>query len=743
MKIPPLALLGLVASCATGVLHAQTQLAFDNFEAYAPGNLGSQGGWTSLNLNGTSQIVVTMADANLGAKSVRLYDGDTTNVPRIRKDYGVNTSYGRFDFALKEDAATAGRDAWRVEFLETGSSGVRFALLGSSTSLALVGGSTGSTTLTSIAPTSAGYQATGWNSFSIVFNNITHTAAVYLNGASSPILTQGADTATIWNAGRVQIAAGYGSAVDHGIYLDQGLPDWETGSALYYAPPTLVAPTVYPVPASFFGPTLATDEDAIFNLPTGTMRSSAMNISGGRSIRIIGGDMGKNSLGLYGQTRSAYLEGLKFNMAAGLPQVNGLPVDVPGTNAHDAIGMTGVAPNSTERPDVYVQNCHVAGVFGMNRAVNPGVALTSIVCTSSSNFTITTAATLNLAVDDQVVVGPTTYGGFNDSYKVTSVTSGTVIQARRWATWYPPSAPITVGQSATGGYAWKVLSGTGTHGDGYQVRDLKIQNVVHFYKVTIAGTYQWFIGGRTLADAGARGLEMIRVNFRQANVWPQDYDSRGLYIGDTGSRIAPMPVLLDRVYLTPRPNHSLLSTLSPQPGAQRVIDGVTYHVGAYSNDGGLTATWEPDLGVDGFVNYSANGFSGEPGYTGKDYADLTGPNAPGLHYVSPGYSAEAVQPLVLSSVALSGDTGGGNVNLAASSPTGTQATRLDVHFTGDGHIIDLVLTNNAGGKFSLSGRNLLTADALTAGTNYTVQVSAREQGNIGNSLIKNIMIHAN
>jgi len=52
------------------------------------------------------------------------------------------------------------------------------------------------------------------------------------------------------------------------------------------------------------------------------------------------------------------------------------------------------------------------------------------------------------------------------------------------------------------------------HADCLQCMNDGIQNVVHFYKDTLDGSYQCFIGGHAMDDTEARGLEMTRVNIR-------------------------------------------------------------------------------------------------------------------------------------------------------------------------------------------------------------------------------------
>lgn len=726
---------------------AQQAVPSEGFESYTLGALNGQGGWTALGIAGTSEVTVNNNTAREGSKSLYVLDGDTVGRPKARRDYGSNVTNGNVSFSVRESTASSARDNWRVDFYNTGSSAVNFTVYGGA-SLSV---SSSTATLASISETNSSYQAGSWNTVRIAFNNTSKSGALYLNGEATPALTF-TDSGTNWSVGRIEFSVGWGSAIGMGVYYDSfSAPEWELTNKLKYAPPTLVAPTVVALAGGgFYSGSYASDEDVIVNLSSTQTRTSGTTLTGGRNLRIIGGDFGKNGPRLNLQTVSIFLEGVKINYALGLPVINGCPVEA-NTDAtrqeNDGIQAGGVPPGTAVAPDVFIQNCHISGVHGTQSKHLPGIALQSLSYRKATNdYSIVTSVAHGLAVGQQVICGPTAQAQLNDTYKVKSIANSTTFIATRWAAWISVTPPLTVDLTAGGGYLWAIdQSQPGNHSDAFQCLNQRVLNVVRFYRVTLESNYQAFIGGHGLNDSQARGLEMTRVNIRQNNVWPQVYASMSLYLGDvgvgqpgSGSRMGPFPVQMDRVFIKPKAGRGLLDVIFPGPNDTRTLNGVIEHIGAFSTDGGLTASWEPALDVTGAVSLSTNGFSNEPGYVGKDYADLTGANAPGLNYTSPGYSSEAVQSLTLSSI-----VSPSSAAIAVGAVAGTVVARLDVSFSGAGHIIDLALSDSSGGRFALSGRNLVrsSSETLAAG-NYTVAVTAAQRGNTANIISKSITINA-
>lgn len=534
---------------------------------------------------------------------------------------------------------------------------------------------------------------------------------------------------------RAGIAVACFAACGRALPAGTAKPEWETTARLRYAPPTLVAPLVVAVPANFFRTELASDEDAILELPRNQPRTRKLMFHGGRNVRIIGGDMGIGDLQPEAMTGSLFIEGLSFDHSKGLPRVNGFPTDVDGKQEHDAIHVVGVAPGTRGAPDVYVQNCFIAGVHGTNRKHAAGVGVKSATWSRGAAHIVTLAGH-GLAVDQSFICGPTTEPILNRTYIVTTVLSPTEVTAKVRRRFGPP---LTEGLSGTGGYIWPLLPESGLHADCYQCNDSSLQNVIHFYKVTMEVGYQGFIGGHNFRDAQARGLVMTRVNTRMNDVWPHEDNSMALFIGDAdqdgtkpdsaNGRLEPFPAEFDRVFVRPRPGWTLFNTV--YPGAAPATRG-TVDVSAFSDDGGRTLGWRKALGVAGKVTLSETGF----GENGKDYADLSGPNAPGLNYRSPGYSAEALTPLVLKAITAAPE----NPSLRGAA-AGALVTRLDVEFTGDGHIIDLSLVNDAGGRFALKGRNLVSSGTGALDEkSYSITVRAGQAGNPVNAIIRKLVI---
>lgn len=161
------------------------------------------------------------------------------------------------------------------------------------------------------------------------------------------------------------------------------------------------------------------------------------------------------------------------------------------------------------------------------------------------------------------------------------------------------------------------------------------------------------------------------------------------------------------VYVQSRPNRTLGYSVWPQ-----VDDPNTTKRAVLAADGN-SVSW-PNWGV---ITGSVN--KGTP--PGGDFVTTTDA---GLSYVSPGYHSASATALTMTQITSSA------ASFPASAASGTKVTRLDVSFTGAGHIIDLALTNNSSGRFSLSGRNILRTGTGTvaAGTNYSITVTATRRG---------------
>ncbi len=745
----------------------QTIIPLPNFEAptYASGALDGQDGWTLQYLNAPSQALVSSNDSYLGSQSIFLRDDDSTRNPRAwREPTGSNYNSGSFDVALREDPSTTGRDYWSILFSDAGSTAPNFWLaLSSSTSITLYGGTTGYSALATVDTSTTSYDPDTWNTLSVQFSEDNNAVAVYLNEESFPILTS-TDTSTDWILGRYTLAAGWSTMTDIAVYYDDTdgsgiLPEWETTEKLRYAPPTLVAPTVWETPVGYAAETFPEDEDAIVQLPINTVRTHNMAIYSGRNVRVIGGDLGSYYIAADGQTESIFIEGIKSDHALMLPIVNGVPVELyetktAGSMEHDGLMVSGLS-DSEPGQDVYIQNCSIKGVHGTAYRHSAAIEALSIVCTSITGDAYTVTLTLNesitMAQNDWIIVGATDNASLSGQYKYTSSTptTGSVFTLSRADPFNPLPTGLYVGATGYGGYGWRNAVGGSLHADAFQtlannyLGEYTMLNYAYFYRVSLSSNAECFLGLNQYDTQGMRGLVMTRVNMSVNDIWPQNYDSQSLYIGTTdqssgGWGSEGMPVTLDRVYIKPRENRRLDAAVYPGAGTTRYGNNVS----PFTTDGWESLEWPSIMEASGKVTLSTSpdGYPGESGFTDRDYADLTGTYAPGLNYVSPGYSSDSIEPLVMSDI-IGSPALTSTIVIPSDAAAGTLVSRLDVEFSGRGHIINLDLTD-ASGQFEMdpdNKRNIVVASSLGLGT-YQVTSTASEDGNSSNQITRQITI---
>jgi len=776
---------------------AQVQsIPLDGFEspAYTAGPLNGQNGWAAVSVNQSSTVNVTAADAFSGGQSLYLHDGDTTNRPKARYDYGSNFTNGQFAIAVKEDPASSGRDLWRIDFFNTGAGSANFSLvLANSTTLTLSCGASVSVNLSSTT-----YDPAGWNTFNFVFDDSAKTMAVYLNGSSTPVLSS-ANTSTSWVAGRVELSVGNASGTGQGVYYDNAFAEWQVTNKMRYAPPTLVAPVTHTVTSvNYTLLTLPTDQDTIVNLATtGPIRKN-VQLKGGRNVRILGGYFGAGTLltgGSGGPSASLYVEGVKFDKTVGLPDgsslstLNGVYVDPNFAASTDAFHIGGVAPGSATAPDVYIQNCLVTGIHCTNSLHDYGILAQVLsadyngyAAWQSSSWTYQfvlvvqgTALATQLAstsanqYDGTFILGATTSPYLNHGFTryagtlsvnvagtpvtttdgLATYNGNTVIACCYSSPWYdtiPAVGALSLG-SGSAGYLWPGKSAAGAtghttnvHADAYQADESTLTGHVYLYDVTVGTANSAFIGGDLGSpDKGLRALSLTRVNVTQQNtVWPQDDNADALDLKNT-----VVPATLHDVWVQPRPAPvTLTAALLAWPGGSETHP--TF------NAGNTSASWltipqitDEPTGGPGLVYLSTDGH----GRDGADYA-LSGANAPGLNYVSPGYSSDALKPLVLDAILtapLAGTLSGSTLTVPSASVAAANSpvAREDVSFQHAGYIIDLSLTANGGGRFkidpAIDPRDIVTTDAVPPGT-YTVTVKASEDGNSANAITKTLSI---
>lgn len=130
---------------------------------------------------------------------------------------------------------------------------------------------------------------------------------------------------------------------------------------LRWAPPAQTLPTTHNMSVGNENLTFSDDEDVVLVMPA-TVKTSQTVVLGGRHVRVIGGAFvagsgagGSNSLFFRDQTGSVFVEGVSFDNTAS-------PV-------RDCIWVGGTF-DPLRRPDVYVQNCTMVGIDGVNEGVH-------------------------------------------------------------------------------------------------------------------------------------------------------------------------------------------------------------------------------------------------------------------------------------------------------------------------------------------------------------------------------------
>lgn len=131
------------------------------------------------------------------------------------------------------------------------------------------------------------------------------------------------------------------------------------GESLRFGPPPLEDPRTIDIPAGGEDQhiTLADTEDAILRFPSQIV-NHAVTVTGGRRVVVVGGHI---------EYRGTGSRALAFTrMPAGsIVFVEGMKIDVSGVpEAADAINVDGKEPYA---PDVYIQNCVLTGIKGMQK----------------------------------------------------------------------------------------------------------------------------------------------------------------------------------------------------------------------------------------------------------------------------------------------------------------------------------------------------------------------------------------
>lgn len=202
----------------------------------------AKNGWTG-NHTGTG-IFATVSSTTAapgGTQSLFLRDNSGSATAVVTRDWGTNITDGSFAFSFR-NASAAGNSGtvgnFAVNFLSTGGATRNFALTWSDTAgFNLVNAS--GTSLQSISYAAMGYTPGNWNTLTVNFSETNNTASVLLNGimVSDLTIASGQD-AVLWQAGKVQITAGFSSGFASG-YFDNltasAIPEPSTYAALMAA----------------------------------------------------------------------------------------------------------------------------------------------------------------------------------------------------------------------------------------------------------------------------------------------------------------------------------------------------------------------------------------------------------------------------------------------------------------------------------------------------------------------------
>lgn len=132
--------------------------------------------------------------------------------------------------------------------------------------------------------------------------------------------------------------------------------DGNRDGPLRWAPPPLATPVVVDVTRRFFRAEFGPDEDVLLVMPgyrgpdghpnpEDGARTADLEITGGRNIRVIGGENGSGRMAFKETRGSVFVEGVSFTLDPG----------------KDAINVGGTAGTG---PDVYLQAISVSGVRG-------------------------------------------------------------------------------------------------------------------------------------------------------------------------------------------------------------------------------------------------------------------------------------------------------------------------------------------------------------------------------------------
>lgn len=418
----------------------------------------------------------------------------------------------------------------------------------------------------------------------------------------------------------------------------------------------------------------------VTTLPIGG-QSSKKYFVGGRRWRVLGGDLSPSGKLHFAQTgESFWVEGLRGDWSGGIES--------------DVIFITPrTVPEGEKRADGYIVNCHFAGIHGTNRAHSKPTAIRTVTI-ANGRATVVFAEPHRLQGSADAATPWTVLALrqspnqlLNRTWPLLSIDDDTTVTVRAAAS--PGTYP--------GGIGYAQSRRGGLHADGFQNDINGGSGTIVFDTVTYARNgYDAIIAGQhNQTGAGTAHVVLNRVDIGPSDDPVQDDENTQLYLADTDESVGPFGrsngrrgnADLKEVYLQAPPGHQLIHRVYPAANTHR--DGTAVGALATVVAGRRAVTWPPASGIRGVV------LEGAP---------------PGGHFcawdsVGPNYEASADHGERDDAVPT-------RIRLAAR-PVEADAARydligwLDVEGAPAGHVVDVILVDDAGGRLAVRGAQLV------------------------------------
>jgi hypothetical protein len=404
--------------------------------------------------------------------------------------------------------------------------------------------------------------------------------------------------------------------------------------------------------------------------------------------------------------------------------VQGVRVNFPDDIEADGIGITG----NTSGADIVVDvlDCPIWNTNGTNKAHDAGRAVSSIAMSAGGVLTATVASVTSpstIAVGDDVTVYAGSFASaFSTTWRVASI-SGTVLTLSN-----PYGRPLPANGTSASGTLWRFDgAASGWHGDPIQVymdgriRRLRVDRVSAYANYQLAPKANY----NAITGLGCRYLEVGRYNAVHIDKAPQDYGSLVGLFGDhdgsaqvgASSTLTYCDATLYDVWLYDgRAGRTAANTLSPQAGS--TVDGLPMGVLTETIASVVQAWWQnhPACHIYGVVKYAAR--------PAGDFAPWGTPGAgvAGYGYISPGYYGRPSTPSALPAITVSG------ASFAADAPRGALLGYIDLPGIEDGWIVDVYLTDDAGGRVQVWRNQLQRGRVASDAGTFTCTLRATVRG---------------